>query len=930
MGLRFLTGLFALAAGACAQQYLISTITGGAPPPSPTTALGASIGNATGIAADAAGNLYFAGLNCVFRLDSTSILTLVAGTAKAGYAGDGGAATSAQLNNPAGGNAIALDGAGNLFIADTLNARIRRVSPGGIITTVAGNGTAGYSGDNGPAVSAQLNEPYSVAVDSSGNLYIADTLNSVIRMVTPAGIITTVATGAQLSSPWGIAVDGSGNLFIADSGHGRVRKVSTLGVITTVAGLDGNGTASGDGGPAIDAQLSFPSGVAVDSAGNLYIADSGNARIRRVSSNGIITTVAGGGSASPGDGGQATSAELYEIAGVAVDSANDLYIAEAYGVRKVSLTGIISTVAGSALPANSGQLSNPGGVAVDGAGDVYIADTGNVAAGLTADNLVREISADGTMTTVAGNGSTAYTGDGGPAANAGLDNPGSVAVDCVGNLYIADTGHSRIRKVSPGGTITTIAGSGFASYAGDFSGDGGLATNARLNSPVGLAVDSRGNLYIADTANNRIRLVAANGVISTVAGNGLEGYSGDGGPGANASLYHPLGVAVDGAGNLYIADTLNSRIRMVSTEGVISTLAGNGGVGYAGDNGPAAAAQLSFPTAVAVDGHGDVFIADAGQDPRLVFNGGSARIRMVSAKGIITTVAGNGISGDSGDGGLATAAELTTSFGLAVGSTGDLYIGDTGSSAVRMLQPMNASPTIAAVLDAASESAIPVSPGKIVAIYGSALGPETLTGNEPSKGVFGTLVGGTTVSFNGIAAPIIYASATQIAAIAPYEISGAATAQVTVSYQGQVSPAFTVPVAASAPSLFSFNATGAGQAAAVNADGSLNTAANPAKAGDYISFFATGEGRTSPQGVDGALAMTAPYPAPILAVRVYIGGIPAAVVYAGAAPAEVAGLMQVVVQIPAGVAPGGYVPVVLQVGAASTVNGAAWIAVSGN
>jgi hypothetical protein len=264
-------GLLLLGCGSFgwAQQYVISTIAGGVPPPTPIAGVQASIGFPQGIAVDNAGNTYFTALNCVFKLDSNGVMTRVAGNSRPGYSGDGGPATSAQLSEDAYG--VAVDASGNIYIADYENNRIRKVSAAGIITTVAGNGSAGYSGDGGPATSAQLDLPSGVAVDATGNLYIADTFNSRIRKVSAAGIITTVAgngsigysgdsspaTSARLSYPLGVAVDATGNLYIADSYNHRIRKVSAAGIITTVAG-NGSPGYHGDGGPATSAQLNRP------------------------------------------------------------------------------------------------------------------------------------------------------------------------------------------------------------------------------------------------------------------------------------------------------------------------------------------------------------------------------------------------------------------------------------------------------------------------------------------------------------------------------------------------------------------------------------------------------------------------------------------------------------------------------------------------
>jgi sugar lactone lactonase YvrE len=338
----------------------------------------------------------------IFSAKAQGIITTVAGNGINGYSGDGGLATAAMLRNPTG---VAVDASGNLYIADYINNRIRKVSPSGIIITIAGTGTFGYSGDGGPATSAQFANPRGVAVDGSGNLYIADLINHRIRKVNLiTGIITTVAgrgaggysgdgslaTAAQLSFPSGVAVDGSGNLYIGDNGNNRIRKVNLgNGIITTVAG---NGTVgySGDNGPATSAQLSGPAGVAVDGS-NLYIADGNNYRIRKVNlSTGIITLVAGNGAGGySGDGGLATAAQLYAPEGVVVDGSGNLYIAEINNnrVRKVNLsTGIITTVAGNGTvgysgdggPATSAQLTSPTGVAVDGSGNLYIAASGSI------------------------------------------------------------------------------------------------------------------------------------------------------------------------------------------------------------------------------------------------------------------------------------------------------------------------------------------------------------------------------------------------------------------------------------------------------------------------------------------------------------------------------------------------------------------------
>ncbi|MBX3164543.1 MAG: T9SS type A sorting domain-containing protein [Bacteroidetes bacterium] len=331
---------------------------------------------------------------------------------------------------------------------------------------------------------------------------------------------------------------------------------------------------------------------------------------------------------------------------------------------------VINTIAGTSTGGFSGdggvataaQLIFPRDVATDAAGNVYI--TGN--------GRIRKVSTNGIITTIAGNGGSGFSGDGGAATAAPLGSTRAVAVDAVGNVYIAET--TRIRKVSTNGIITTIAGiGGFG-----FSGDGGLATAAALNYPGGVAVDAAGNVYIADTWNNRIRKVSTNGIITTIAGSGATGssnggFSGDGGAATAAQLNNPHGVAVDAAGNVYIADMGNNRIRKVSTNGIITTIAGGGLLGFSGDGGLATVAGLSSPSGVAVDAAGNVYITD------------NNCIRKVSSNGIITTIAGTaGTWGFSGDGGLATAAQLNNPVGVAVDAVNaNVYIADMGNHRVR-------------------------------------------------------------------------------------------------------------------------------------------------------------------------------------------------------------------------------------------------------
>ena len=634
------------------------------------------------MALDRAGNLYIAEWNNhrIRKVDSAGVISTVAGTGTAGFSGDGGAATSAQLSNP---QDVALDAAGNLYIADVNNNRIRKVDSSGNISTVAGGGSS--LGDGGAATAAQLGAPRSVALDGAGNLYIADWSDHRIRKVDSSGNISTVAgtgtqgfsgdgaaaTAAQLNSPWDVAVDGSGNLYIADRNNNRIRKVNSAGNISTVAGT-GTAGFSGDGAAATAAQLQNPQGVALDGAGNLYIADRGNQRIRKVDSAGVISTVAGNGMAGfGGDSGAATAAQLWDPSRVALDGAGNLYIVDRVNdrIRKVDSAGVISTVAGRE------QLSNPYGVALDGAGNLYIADTNN--------QRIHKVDSAGVISTVAGSGTDGFGGDGGAAVAAQLSGPRDMAPDGAGNLYIADTHNHRIRKVDSAGVISTVAGNGTQGYGGD----GGAATAAQLNLPFSVALDAAGNLYIADRGNERIRKVDSAGVISTVAGDGTCCYSGDGGAATAARLGAPRSVALDGSGNLYIADRGNHRIRKVDSAGVISTVAGDGTQGYGGDGGAAMAAQLDSPSGVALDALGNLYIADSSNHRIRKIETVPGFSAGILSTGMITTVAGDGAQGYGGDGGAAVAALLDSPNDMALDGAGNLYIADTSNNRIRKVGP---------------------------------------------------------------------------------------------------------------------------------------------------------------------------------------------------------------------------------------------------
>ena len=553
------------------------------------------------VAVDPNGNVFVADTNNVRirRVTLQGRLATIAGSGLFGFQGDDGAATRAALAGPRG---VTADATGNIYIADTLNHRIRKITPDGTITTLAGGYTAGYSGDGGQATFAQLNLPTSVAVDRSGNVYFTDTGNHRVRRIS-AGRITTIAGSstsgfsgdngpaalARLNAPESVAVDAAGNVYIADTENHRIRRVNSQGVITTVAGSD---PGAGDNGPAVAARLFQPSGVAVDPSGNVYIADMANHRVRRVTPQGRIENVAGNGAAGyAGDGNLATLAQLNGPNGLAIDRAGSLYIADTgnHVIRRVS-GGVITTVAGTgeagkdgdAGPATTARLFQPSAVAFDRLGNMLIADSANNRIRVVSNGMIRNFAGDPA-------GLPGFGGDGGPAATANFDYPISLAVDDGNNVYVSDYFNNRVRRITPGGgTVTTFAGTGVRGGLGD----GGPASQAQFALPAGLAFDNNRNLYVTDLLNNRVRMIGANGIVQTVVGSGARGDVGDGGPATAAALASPRDVAADGLGNLYFSDQDNNRVRKLSLTTLAIRTVVNAASGVAGPVAPGEAVAI--------------------------------------------------------------------------------------------------------------------------------------------------------------------------------------------------------------------------------------------------------------------------------------------------------------------------------------------------
>ena len=569
--------------------------------------------------------------------------------------------------------------------------------------------------------------------------------------------------------------------------------------------------------------------------------------------------------------------------------------------------GIISTVAGNGTagfsgdggPATSASLHSPCGVVLDAAGNVYFTDYFNY--------RIRKITTGGVISTVAGNGTAAFSGDGGPATSASLNGPDGLALDAAGNLYFSDDVNERIRKVSTAGIISTVAGSG----ATGFSGDGGPAISASLHSPAGVAVDTAGNLYFADIENNRIRKVAPSGIISTVAGNGTGGFSGDGGPATGASLDHPEGVAVDAVGNVYVADSEGCRIRKVNTSGIITTAAGNGVFGYGGDGGPATSAQVGFPVGVALDNAGNMFIAES--DPACV-------IRKVTTDGIISTIAGNGVCGFSGDG-PATSVEVGA-YGLAADGSGELFFAHQGANRIRKVSAaLVPSINSGGVVNGASFVA-PVAAGSIASVFGTNLASSTASAtSNPLQNV----LAGTSAAFTRYGTPLFFVSSGQLNIQVPWELAGQTQTSLTVTAAGQTSAPQTVSLATYAPGVLQLPS---GQGIIVISNtaiyaapaGSIpNAQSRPVNPGEYLTIYATGLGPVTNQPPTGYAALATPLSVTPTNPIVTIGDVPAAVVFSGLSPGFV-GLYQVNAQVPQNAPAGNAVPTVLNMaGAASKV-----------
>ena len=584
-----------------------------------------------------------------------------------------GPATSAELAGP---QSVALDAAGDLFIADTGNNVIREVTTDGNIATVAGNGTAGYSGDGGVADAAEFNGPSGVSLDAAGDLLIADSTNSVIREVAASVPVTVTPPVADHFTLTGLLAN-------APSGTQETFTVTALGVNGGLAsGYSGTvHFTSNDPNAILPANATLTNGVgtftvtfetvgtesltATDTeTGSITGSDSeigvsGQTKVTLTTSASTLTTV----------DSLTLTATVTGLPGQPTPDGGTVTFYD--GTTAIGMANLVEGSASYAI--------NRAGLGPHSYSAIYSGVTGAYASGIVG------LTGQNTIVKVAGTGTQGSTGNGGQANSAELDLPSGIVFDAAGDLFIADPGAHVVREVTPAGIISTYAGTGSAGY----TGDGGQATAARLYAPYGLAIDAAGDLFIADDGNNTVRMITPAGIITTVAGNGTGGSTGTGGQATSAELDEPTGVAVDASGNLYIADSYNNEIREVTTDGVIHDFAGTGTTGDTGDGGQATSAEIHDPSMVAVYG-GNVYFTDFG----------NSKVREVTTDGVIHDVAGTGTGGDTGDGGQATSAEIDGPIGLAFNSVGDMFISDYDDSTVREVTTDGVIQTVAGSHDA--------------------------------------------------------------------------------------------------------------------------------------------------------------------------------------------------------------------------------------
>ena len=647
-------------------KLFVTTLAGsGMPTFADGNGIAASFNSPAGIARDNSGNIYIADQanNKIRKIDASGQVSVLAGSGMPGSHDDASGA-NATFNSPTG---IAVDASGNVFVADKGNHRIRMVTQSGAVSTIAGS-DSGHT--DLPGTLAQFASPSGITLDRAGNIYVADTKNNCIRFIDPSHNVNTIAglpdrpaghdSGsigtARFFYPVGITIDVFNNILVTDSTS--VRRIFG-GFVHTIAGGESIGFDDKTGN---DARFNGPAGMTTDASGNIYVADRYNHRIRFVKPDGSVTTFAGNGSATFHD--DALDKASFNVpAGIIFDFAGNIYVADQGNNRIREMTIVATTLAGSTFGlvddvGTKAKFWFPANVATDAAGNIYVADAFN--------NRIRKITPGGSVTTLAGSGGS------GPAAGgyhddvqgtrALFNSPEGVAVDASGNVYVADQGNNRIRKITPGGSVTTLAGDGNANWRD------GAGTVAEFNRPQDVAVDASGNVYVTDRGNSRVRKITPDGTVSTFAGNGIQASID--GAGDSSSFNLLSGIAVDAAGNVFVAE--HAFIRMITPARRVSTIAGNGTVG-SGD-GPAFFASFNNPSDIVVDASGTIYVMD-------MFNN---KVRKITG-GFVSTLAGTGSITGFADG-AATRAKFAWPTGIALDPSGILYIADQQNHLIRTVQ----------------------------------------------------------------------------------------------------------------------------------------------------------------------------------------------------------------------------------------------------
>lgn len=571
-----------------------------------------------------------------------------------------------------------------LFSAGNARGQITYSTPYTIITLA---GYAGFGFVDGVSNAARFCYPEGAAADSAGNIYVADTGNDTIRKITPGGVVTTLAgmprasgtndgigSAARFHSPFALGVDTNGNVYVADTYNSTIRKVTQSGVVTTVAGLGGfSGTNDATGSAA---RFDYPQGVAVDDASNIYVADTDSDTIRKITSDGSVSTIAG----FPGARGlvnqPGAAARFSSPGGLVLDPAGDIYIADEENecIREITASGVVSTIAGSAGAEGTndgvGTLAlfyNPSGITMDGSGNLYVADTGA--------DTIRRLTPQGAnwlVSTLAGEGFQAPGSTNATGNAARFASPTAVTVNGLGNIYVADEDNSEIRQVTQTGVVTTLAGAPLINGGADGTGEA-----ARFGYPMGVATDNSGTIYVADEFDDTVRKVTPAGIVTTLAG--LHGTAGtNDGLETLARFRDPYALAVDGADNIYVADTVNHTIRMITSSGQVTTLAGHAGISGTND-GIGSAARFDYPEGIAVDSAANVYVADTG-------NSAIRELTLVGTNWTVITLAGLGGSPGASNGN-GSSARFSSPYGITVNASGSVYIADSGNDAIRTLFP---------------------------------------------------------------------------------------------------------------------------------------------------------------------------------------------------------------------------------------------------